>query len=71
MTFNVLMTYLSLVCPAPIVKNTSNHPWNKHDDKVLKSAKVRCDKHYRGYPCVISFHKTEALNYRVICGKMR
>ena len=55
-------------CFNPNIINTSQEPWNSHDQKVLKKATNRCGELYKDAPCIKMFWKTEPRVYRVMCG---
>lgn len=65
---NLLALLFALSCPKPEVVNTSDLPWNDHDQKTLEYAKKRCGEIYPDAPCVKWFKKYAFQSYSVICG---
>lgn len=58
---------LALSCPAPLMQNVSQFPWNDYDRKELRYAEKRCAEIYSDSPCVKLFRKFDKQSYSVIC----
>jgi len=61
---------LTLICPKTKVVNESGLPWNKTDERVFKSAVMKCksDPMYASdTPCLGVFYKREIRAYAAIC----
>ena len=54
------------LCPATIMINRSDIPWNDHDLKTRTVATNTCKKNYKD--CLKRFVKKEAKHYIAICG---
>lgn len=67
MTNLILYTFLS--CPAILMVNKSEEPWNNKDYDTKKRAMQRCGEIYKDSPCLKVFVKTEPQSYWAICGE--
>jgi hypothetical protein len=60
---------ISLCIATLIVNNTE--VFSRKDEKILASAKARCQQLYPDAPCLIKFIKKDDTTYNVICGETR
>ena len=63
------MINLVLICAQVVIINNSGLEWNDHDAKTLAQARQVCKVRYPEAPCVNTFYKLGARNYRVVCGQ--
>lgn len=66
-----LFVLAALACPQVDIINTTKHPWNSHDQKMLDYSKARCSQLYDDAPCVTFFKKRGEKDYSVLCGEKR
>ena len=65
----MILLFIALSCPAPVMQNATKQPWTGYDREELKWAETRCGQIYQDAPCVKLFRKFGDREYTVICGK--
>lgn len=62
------MIYISIICAATIIINTSNLPWNKHDQQVFEDNQDFCLLRTKNNKCVKKFAKIGDQEYNILYG---
>ena len=56
------------VCPAYVINDHTDEPWNDMDRWNLSLAIKRCPVLYKNSPCLVKFIKFATNSYGAICG---